>query len=260
MLIYICVLFWNRAQSPGAVVAQHIIAKGGMWCGSRSAAEGRKLQSPKVPCPLKDHVHLDTPAEFPAVNIWQAADTKGQNWGSREPKNERMQKMLAFSCLLLGYCYDSMQAKMALSSHWVHNKMDALLCGILCPLLQVLLPYLTKSFNKMRSWHYFLRVQTFLTRRSVTTSSIAKRVFLSFFRKTLSLITCHWEYNKNRKDDLEMIWKSKTYNLQTAHNIFLRHKKFLRLLPARGCHKHPCRYLFWPPGPLSEVHSFGLIK
>lgn len=124
-----------RAQSPGSVVSQHTIAKGGMWCDSRSAAEGRKLQSPNVPCPLKDHVPQDTPAEFPAVNIWQAADTKRQNWGSREPKNERMQKMLALSCLLLGSCYDSMQAKMALSSHWVHGKMDALLCGIQWPLL-----------------------------------------------------------------------------------------------------------------------------
>lgn len=195
-----------RAQSPGAVLSHHTITKGGMWYGSRSAAEGRKLQSPKVPCPLKDHAHQDALAEFPAVNIWQAADTKGQNWGSREPKNKRMQKMLAFSCLLLGCCYDSMQTKMVLSSHWVHSKMDALLCGIQCPLLQVLLPYLTKSFNQMGSWHYFLRVQTFLKRRSMTTSSIAKRVFLSFFRKMLSLITCHWEYNANLKNYLETIY------------------------------------------------------
>lgn len=43
----------------------------------------------------KDQVHQDTPVmllSFLLGTSWQAADTKGQNQESREPKNERMQK------------------------------------------------------------------------------------------------------------------------------------------------------------------------
>lgn len=139
------------------------------------AAEGRRLQSPRDPCPCNDQVHQDTLVMLPSqVSRWEHPDRrliqKGRTKGAESQRMKGCKRWWALSCLLLGCCYDSRQAKMDLSSHWVHSKMDASPCRIQCPLLQLLLPYLSKSFNQMEILPYFLQVQPFQTRRSMPVS------------------------------------------------------------------------------------------
>lgn len=127
-----------------------------------------------------------------------------------------------YSCLLLGCCYDSRQAKMDLSSYWVPRKMDASLHSIQCPLLQVLLLYLLKSFNQVEILDYFLRVQPFLTRRSMPTSSVVKKSIPGILqKKNYHLLPA----TGNIMGSLKTFWREFGKVKQTAHSLSLRNRK-----------------------------------
>lgn len=63
------------------------------------------MQSPRVPCPHKDHVYQDTPVMLPSFLLGTSDRQliqKDRTEGAREPKNEKVQKMSAFLLLTFG--------------------------------------------------------------------------------------------------------------------------------------------------------------